>query len=96
LNVSEVPPAAKYDVQITKQAEKTLLKLSDHDEAAIRKKIDALANDPRPHGVKKLKGQDDLHRIRVGNFRVIYAIRDAELVVLVVRVADRKDAYWDT
>ena len=59
----------------------------------IAPKIEALADEPRPPGVKKLAGEEELYRIRVGDYRVIYAIEDAELVVLVVMVGDRKDVY---
>lgn len=75
---------------------KTIEKMQASLSAPIRKKIGELAESPRPHGHKKLKGHDGLYRIRVGDYRVIYEIRDQELLVLVVRVADRKDAYWDT
>lgn len=59
----------------------------------IAKAIDALADTPRPPGVKKLQGSDDTYRIRVGDYRIVYEIRDAELRVLVVRVAHRGDVY---
>lgn len=55
--------------------------------------MDALAGDPRPKGVKKLFGLDDLYRIRVGEYRVVYQIQDNRLIVLVVRIGHRKDVY---
>ena len=61
----------------------------------IGERIDALKADPRPLGSQKLKGQDNLHRIRSGDYRIIYAIRDDQLLVLVVRIGDRKDIYRD-
>ena len=51
------------------------------------------AFEPRPHGVKKLLGVDDLYRVRVGSYRVVYTIRDDRLIVLVLRISDRKDVY---
>jgi mRNA interferase RelE/StbE len=57
--------------------------------AALR----CLATSPRPRGVKKLHGVADLYRIRVGEWRIVYAIRDRELVVLVLRIAHRRDVY---
>ncbi|MDR2179079.1 MAG: type II toxin-antitoxin system RelE/ParE family toxin [Synergistaceae bacterium] len=60
--------------------------------AHIVKAVMALADTPRPVGCKKLKGRD-AWRIRVGNYRVIYEIHDNILVVLVVRVARRREAY---
>ena len=85
-----------YRVEYARSAAKAIEKMRDHLSAPIRKKIGELAENPRPHGFKKLRGHDGLYRIRVGDYRVIYEIRDNELVVLVVRIADRKDAYWDT
>ena len=55
--------------------------------------MDGLAKEPRPKGVKKLSGADDLYRIRVGDYRVVYQIRDDRLIVLVVRIGHRKDVY---
>ncbi|MDR1048982.1 MAG: type II toxin-antitoxin system RelE/ParE family toxin [Synergistaceae bacterium] len=52
----------------------------------------ALAGNPRPRGCKKLKDRD-AYRIRVGDYRVIYEIHDDVLIVLVVRVAHRREAY---
>jgi mRNA interferase RelE/StbE len=48
---------------------------------------------PRPSGCKKLKGGEGLYRIRVGDYRVIYEIEDAKLVVVVVKIGNRKDIY---
>lgn len=58
----------------------------------IRSAIDGLAMDPRPHGVVKLAGRDD-YRIRVGDYRVVYAVDDGELLVLVARIAHRQEVY---
>jgi mRNA interferase RelE/StbE len=56
-------------------------------------KIDRLADNPRPRGAKALKGPLSLYRIRVGDYRVIYQIQDAALLVLVVRIGSRGDVY---
>jgi mRNA interferase RelE/StbE len=55
--------------------------------------IIALARNPRPPGAKKLRGQDDRYRIRVGDYRVIYEVDDAQLLILIVEVGHRKDVY---
>ena len=55
--------------------------------------IEALADDPRPAGCRKLVGSEYSYRIRVGDYRVIYEIQDLELVVLIVRVRHRRDVY---
>ena len=59
----------------------------------IGARIDALRSEPRPDGSQKLKGMDGLYRIRSGDYRIVYVIRDDRLLVLVVRIGDRKDVY---
>jgi mRNA interferase RelE/StbE len=61
-------------------------------QARVVKAVRALADNPRPRGCKKLKGRD-AYRIRVGDYRVVYEIHDDVLIVLVVRVAHRREAY---
>lgn len=82
-----------YEVEIDNRAAFEIRKLERSVQQRVLSKIDELAEQPRPDGVVKLKGDDDLYRVRVGNFRVVYQINDKGLVVLVVRVADRKDVY---
>ena len=59
----------------------------------IRPRVDALATNPRPESVKKLEGDHNAWRIRVGEFRIVYEIHDEVLMVIVLRVANRRDAY---
>jgi mRNA interferase RelE/StbE len=59
----------------------------------IVERIRSLASDPRPQGVKKLSGASERYRIRQGDFRILYEIADNVLVVTIVEVIDRKDAY---
>jgi len=82
----------KYHIALTKRAQKQLDKLSDNIAEPIFTAISNLADDPRPIGYKKLKGRDG-YRIRVGNYRIIYDIFDAELVVDVIDIGHRKDIY---
>jgi mRNA interferase RelE/StbE len=82
-----------YHIEFTKQAAKLFKKLSDRDRQRLKPKIDALAQNPRPSGVVKLSGEDDLYRIRVGDYRVIYSIQDNRLLVLVVKIGHRRDIY---
>jgi mRNA interferase RelE/StbE len=56
-------------------------------------RVEALAGDPRPQGCEKLEGVRDLYRVRVGEYRVVYQVSDNILLVLVVRVAHRRDVY---
>jgi mRNA interferase RelE/StbE len=83
----------RYSVQFRPSAEKTLDKLDKQARVRILRNIAALAGDPRPSGVKALSGEHGLWRIRVGDYRVVYEIQDRELVVLVLRVAHRREVY---
>ncbi len=85
---------ASYSVQIKPSAAREIEAVDQKkDRQRIVASILALAEEPRPVGCEKLAGQGDRYRIRVGRYRIVYSIADAELVVLVVRVADRKDVY---
>ena len=83
----------KYEIELTRRAEKELIKLIAADRKKMSKAIDELADTPRPPGVRKLQGFENEWRIRVGTFRVIYTIEDKNRKILIFRVTDRKDAY---
>lgn len=84
-----------YKVEILRSALKQLKKLPSELQERIQTKIDDLATEPRPNGVKKLKGKENAYRIRVGDYRVIYDIFDDILVVNVVDVGHRRNIYKD-
>ncbi len=77
---------------ISKRARKDIAALSEQKKERVKKAVYALAENPRPHGVKKLQGSDG-YRIRVGDYRVIYEITDTVKIVTIERVAHRADAY---
>lgn len=86
-----------YDIEIAPAAVRELKKLkkkvSSTDWRAISNAIDSIGKEPRPSNAEKLSDSDALYRVRAGNFRVIYQVQDKALIVVVVKVADRKDAY---
>ena len=85
---------ASYRVLIKPSAAKEIEAVDQkRDRQHIVARILALANDPRPIGCERLAGDSDRYRVRVGRYRVVYSIADDELLVLVVRVADRKGVY---
>ncbi len=84
---------ARYYLEIKPSAAKELDALSDALFVRIDRKIVALAGNPRPPGCKKLKGRKDQWRIRVGDYRVVYSINDAKLLVEVTRVRHRGEVY---
>jgi mRNA interferase RelE/StbE len=85
----------KYKLKFDCDLKKILSKIPKYDGIFLKKKITLLEEDPRPHGVLKLKGQEDFYRVRCGKYRIIYEIKDKELIVLVVDVNSRKDIYKD-
>lgn len=82
-----------YEVHILPAALRHLAQLPKIVQARIQHRIDALNEDPRPPGTKALAGRSGFYRIRVGDYRVIYEIRDEILTVLVVRVGHRREVY---
>ncbi len=81
-----------YQVTIKKRAVKALTKINEPYYSNIKQAIYNLQDDPRPQGYKKLKGRDG-YRIRVADYRIIYEIFDAKLVVDVIAIGHRKDIY---
>ncbi len=83
----------RYQVQLKASVEKAYAKLPDKAKKRIAGRLRSLEDDPRPPGVKKLEGADGLYRIREGDFRIVYTIEDGILLVLVLKIGDRKDVY---
>ena len=81
-----------YRIVIKKSAAKEIEALPQKDRLRVIERIRALAEDPRPSGCKKLSRQEK-YRVRQGRYRILYQIEDGELLVIVVRVAHRKDVY---
>ncbi|MBL7985851.1 MAG: type II toxin-antitoxin system RelE/ParE family toxin [Flavobacteriales bacterium] len=82
-----------YTIEWLRSARKELDAIPARTAVRIVEAVGNLAEEPRPPGCKKLKGHDDLWRIRIGSYRVIYFIGDAIRLVRVEKVSDRKDAY---
>ena len=84
---------AKYKLRIKKSAAKELEAISRKaDRRRIVSRIEALAENPRPDGCRKLSGSER-YRVRQGTYRIVYAIEDKQLVVYVFKIADRKSVY---
>lgn len=82
-----------YTVVLSNSARRALGKLERSVQERIVVALDLLKSDPRPPKSVKLKGEDDVWRIRLGDYRILYEVIDNELVVWVIRIADRKDVY---
>jgi len=84
-----------YRVEIAVQAQRQIRRLQPRLQERILDRIAALGVESRPPGPVKLTGTDDLHRIRVGDYRAIYRIEDDVLLVLVVSIGHRREVYRD-
>jgi len=82
-----------YKISFESGAKRQLNKLPESIQIRIVRQVYKLRENPRPPGVKKLKGNRQYYRIRVGDYRIMYRIRDDVLIVLIVKVAHRKEAY---
>jgi mRNA interferase RelE/StbE len=82
-----------YSIIIENRAQKDFFKLPVPYDTSVKHAINPLAGNPRPHGVKKLAGSKDGYRIRVGDYRILYAIDDKRKLVTIYRIRNRKEAY---
>lgn len=84
----------RYRVLIKPSARKELLAVpTKKDRQRLVRRIELLGEDPSPVGCQKLTGGADRYRVRQGQYRIVYEIRDDELVVLVVKLGHRRDVY---
>ena len=82
-----------YDIEITRSARRSLLALPRDVQRRISTAIDGLAADPRPPGCRKLAGSESMYRRRVGDYRIVYEIRDDRLLIMVIKVGHRREVY---
>jgi mRNA interferase RelE/StbE len=83
----------RYALRFRPAALRQLRKLDPQIVRRIKASTSALCTDPRPHGAKALAGQHGWLRVRVGDYRIVYEVRDSELVVLVIQIGHRSQVY---
>jgi mRNA interferase RelE/StbE len=83
---------AEYRITIKKSAAKELEDIPQKDLQKLIKRIRSLAKDPRPHGSRKLSGQEQ-YRIRQGDYRIVYSIEDKDSLVDIVKIGHRREIY---
>ena len=84
-----------YRIEFRPAALRELRRIPKPFKGRLLTAISALADTPRPPGSVRLQGAEGFHRVRVGDYRLVYLIEDRVLLVCIVRVAHRKDAYRD-
>jgi mRNA interferase RelE/StbE len=82
---------ATYQIAFTPAAQRQLASLDPPTQRRVANRIEALGSAPRPPGAVALKGGQGELRIRIGDWRIIYMVRDAELLVLVIKIGHRGD-----
>ena len=81
----------KYNILISFSAEKSLRKIPKNQRNKIIRLIQTLAFNPLPQGVRKLIGERHTYRVRQGNYRVIYELKNRQIIVLVLKIGHRKN-----
>ena len=82
-----------HRIDFARSAAKQLASLSGKVRRRISEKIDALKDDPLPRGMEKLAGEEDLYRVRSGDYRIIYRYQSGVLTILVLKIAHRREVY---
>ena len=84
---------ASYSIILKPSVEKDLRSLPAAVLKRVFRRIEALARDPRPHGSLKLAGAEQLYRVRVGDYRIVYIVDKDSQPVIVFYVRHRRDVY---
>jgi len=82
-----------YQIQIKRSAQKELEALPKREQRRIIRTLEALSEEPRPPGARKIVGGEDLYRLRVGDYRVVYQIKEEIFTIWVIRIGHKRDIY---
>jgi len=87
-----------YRLEVTPAADRDLEKLKGrirrHDFERLRNAVGSLAEEPRPQGVRKIKGAENAYRIRIGSYRVVYEVYDNDSLVLILQIVRRSETTY--
>ena len=83
----------KYVIKFRPAVEKDIRHLPQKELIRIKRKIESLAENLPDCSTTKMKGNNNFHKVRVGDYRIVYEIHDDVLVILVVKIGNRKDIY---
>lgn len=82
-----------YRIQFLPSVLKDIRRLPQNVLTMLQTRIDGLAEDPFPQGVMPIKGYDKHYRIRIGQYRIVYAVETTIRIITVIRIGHRKDVY---
>lgn len=84
---------AVFRVELSRSAARAIRDLERKMQVRILSRLQTLAVNPRPVGVKKLQGEDHVYRIREGDYRIVYEVFDKKLLIHVLRMGHRREIY---
>ncbi len=84
---------ATYQIEWKKSALRELKQLDRKSIPRVISAVESLSTGPFPSGVRKLQGSDNTYRVRIGQYRIVYEIFQGKIVIVIIRVRHRKDAY---
>ena len=82
-----------YRIELSPRAQRDFRALDGYIRRRIARRIDSLSENPYPQGIKKIEGEDELYRLRIGDYRVLYQVREKILLILIVGMGHRHDIY---
>ena len=84
---------ASYRIEVSATAEKQIRRLPREDRLRVLRAIRPLATEPTPPGSRKIRGYDDVFRIRVGTYRIIYRVEGRRLLIIILKLGHRREIY---
>jgi len=84
---------ASYRIEVSATAEKQIRKLPRKDQIRVLRAIRPLATEPVPSGARKVRGYEDVFRIRVGTYRILYRVEGRRLLIIILKIGHRREIY---
>jgi len=83
----------KYRIEFSPTAESQFKKLPKEVQARLKHRIDSMAENPFPRGLRNLSAEENIYRLRIGDYRIIYQVQGKALLILILKLGYRKDVY---
>ena len=83
----------RYRIEFSPAAERQFKKIPKEVQIRLKHRIDILAENPFPRGVKKLSAEENFYRLRIGDYRIIYQVKGKALLILILKLGHRKNVY---
>ncbi len=84
---------ASFRIEVSATAEKQIRRLRREDQVRVLRAIQLLAAEPTPPGSRKIRGYDDVFRIRVGTYRILYRVERRRILIIILKIGQRREIY---